>query len=154
MTSDEELNSGKYDDLFKRMGKPIVLASEQRHGVTKMEPALTAEEWEKLQTEIVAIDAKHDALIVGYEGAPVIAWPAGKERHALAALALYGQPFGLTRQDVQDERMAAEQYEQSAERYRKEGGPATMTFEAHSALAARHRNRADRIEALLPPTDG
>lgn len=54
-------------------------------------------------------------------------------RHALAALALHGQIFGFTREDVQILRTIELEYIQ--------GGPFSLT------------SMADRIEALLPPAD-
>jgi hypothetical protein len=71
--------------------------------------------------------------------------------HALAALLLFEEPFGFTAQDVTDEvdvaaycaRMAAEQ------RTAGQAG-AAATFEL---LGARHRERAAKIAALLPPVD-
>lgn len=62
------------------------------------------------------------------------------ERHAVAALCLYGQPFGFTREDVQ----ALEELRQgfmTASYGRGNGSP------IERALAS----LADRIAALLPP---
>lgn len=57
----------------------------------------------------------------------------GKERHALAALALHGQPYGFTRDDVRSLRAAAEMLGGVSER---------------SLLSV-----ASRVAALLPPQD-
>ena len=71
--------------------------------------------------------------------------------HALAALLLFEEPFGFTAQDVADEvdvaaycaRMADEQGAAG-----QDGAAATFRL-----LGERHRERAARIAALLPPAD-
>jgi hypothetical protein len=51
----------------------------------RIEPALTAEEWEK-------------ALATPFDG-KLPRYATGADRHALAAVLLYGQPFGFTQRD-------------------------------------------------------
>lgn len=70
--------------------------------------------------------------------------------HAIAALLLYGEPFGFTPQDVQDEREVAEYCAVMAAKHREEGDAATAA--KFAMLGGHHRERAERIAALLPPT--
>ena len=94
----------------------------------KIEPALTAEEW----AHVAPLPA------VGVE----LVWPDAVGRaervvgaHAAAALALYGQPFGFTREDVALLR---------GERFGGFNEDRVELWEAMDNLAA-------RIAALLPP---
>ena len=100
-------------------------------------PALTPEEWE-------AFAAKDERR--GAAGAD-----DPRERHALAAKCLHGQPFGFTEEDVRDERQAYHDAVVLARHYR-EGGNEGLRL-ACIARAARHFDRANRIEALLPPRE-
>jgi hypothetical protein len=69
--------------------------------------------------------------------------------HAIAALLLYEQPFGFTRQDVQDEDEVSAYCAAMAAQHRESGDTATAAkFEL---LGGRHRERAAKIAALLPP---
>ena len=69
--------------------------------------------------------------------------------HAIAALLLYDQPFGFTRQDVQDEDEVSGYCAVMARHHRTTGDEATAAkFEM---LGGRHRERAAKIAALLPP---
>jgi hypothetical protein len=69
--------------------------------------------------------------------------------HAIAALLLYEQPFGFTQQDVTDEEEVSEYCAVMAAHNRLSGDVATAAkFEL---LGPRHRERAARIAALLPP---
>jgi hypothetical protein len=71
--------------------------------------------------------------------------------HALAALLLFEEPFGFTAQDVDDEVQVAAYCARMAEEQRaagQEGAAATFTL-----LGQRHRERATKIAALLPPAD-
>jgi hypothetical protein len=100
---------------------------------TKIRPALTAEEWRP--------DSKG---MIGTSEAG--AWPGGSvefngeypvERpHAVAAVCLYGQPFGFTREDVRLLIWANHALD--------DDGVETETCLKFAELAA-------RIEALLPP---
>lgn len=69
--------------------------------------------------------------------------------HAIAALLLYEQSFGFTRQDVTDEEEVSEYCAVMAAQNRAGGDAATAAkFEL---LGKRHQERANRIAALLPP---
>jgi hypothetical protein len=69
--------------------------------------------------------------------------------HAIAALLLYDQPFGFTAQDVQDETEVSDYCAMMAAQNREAGDQATAAkFEL---LGGRHKERAARIAALLPP---
>src|SRR6476469_4584484 len=69
--------------------------------------------------------------------------------HAIAALLLYEQPFGFTQQDVQDEREVSEYCAVMAAQNRQSGDQVTAAkFEM---LGEKHRERAEKIAALLPP---
>jgi hypothetical protein len=69
--------------------------------------------------------------------------------HAIAALLLYEEPFGFTEQDVQDEEEVSEYCAVMAAKNREAGDDATAAkFEM---LGGRHRERAAKIAALLPP---
>jgi hypothetical protein len=71
--------------------------------------------------------------------------------HAIAALLLYEQPFGFTLQDVQDEDEVSEYCAVMAAQHREAGDQATAAkFEL---LGGRHRERSQRIAALLPARD-
>ena len=70
--------------------------------------------------------------------------------HAIAALLLYDQPFGFTRQDVQDEEEVSDYCAMMAAQNRGAGDLATAAkFEL---LGGRHKERAAKLAALLPPT--
>ena len=70
--------------------------------------------------------------------------------HAIAALLLYEQPFGFSQQDVTDEQEVSEYCAVMAKQNRDLGDTATAAkFEL---LGGRHKERAARIAALLPPT--
>ena len=72
--------------------------------------------------------------------------------HALAALLLFEEPFGFTAQDVADEVDVAAYCAKMAEEQRAAGQDgAAATF---ALLGERHRGRAARIAALLPPPEG
>ena len=71
--------------------------------------------------------------------------------HALAALLLFEEPFGFTAQDVDDEVQVAAYCAAMAEEQRAAGqAGAAATFRL---LGERHRERAAKIAALLPPAD-
>ncbi len=88
----------------------------------KIAPALTPEEWRQ-------------ALRYGVDTSKVETGPfSWWEQHQIATLALFGQPFGFTREDVATFRYVL-----------GPSGPwSTGPFEWLESLAA-------RIEALLPP---
>jgi hypothetical protein len=72
---------------------------------TEIKPALTAEEWDGLLTRHHEGDeagyVRDDEEIQNGLEMELTAAADGQDRHAAAALALYGQPFGFTREDVQ-----------------------------------------------------
>jgi hypothetical protein len=69
--------------------------------------------------------------------------------HAIAALLLYDQPYGFTRQDVQDEEEVSDYCAMMAAQNRDAGDLATAAkFEL---LGGRHKDRAAKLAALLPP---
>jgi hypothetical protein len=101
-------------------------------------PALTAAEW-------AGVLAQHDGLAHLREQFGSLPFSA----HAIAALLLYEQPFGFTHQDVQDENEVAEYCAVMARHHRETGDQTTAAkFEL---LGGRHRERAAKIAALLPP---
>jgi hypothetical protein len=69
--------------------------------------------------------------------------------HAIAALLLYEQPFGFTEQDVTDEREVSEYCAMMSAQHRDAGNEATAA--KFDDLGMRHRERAEKIAALLPP---
>ena len=89
----------------------------------KIEPALTAEEWERvLQEPWMPLNPNVEDEILS-------------DPHGMAAMALYGQPFGFTREDVDELIVAAD-----------------LCDDASHPETARHiLTIARRIEALLPP---
>jgi hypothetical protein len=103
--------------------------------VSEIKPALTSEEWEHFEfatgerpgdTLFGYINPDTRALHLGWNGdgmKPV------KNSAPLAALALYGQPFGFTREDVRELR--------------------AMSVNGFTYFGL--NSIADRIEALLPP---
>lgn len=103
-------------------------------------PALTAEEWaeqriDRRDHDTITLSPDTGGITVadGFEGGYV----SSDDRHALAALALHGQPFGFTWDDVRFLR-----HEAAAAR-EMHGELIAESFD-FDALAA-------RIEALLPP---
>jgi hypothetical protein len=69
--------------------------------------------------------------------------------HALAALLLYGEPYGFSLQDVEDEReVAAYCRAMNAEHIGRGQDELALTFRL---LGERHEIRAAKIAALLPP---
>ena len=103
-------------------------------------PALSAAEW--------------NGVLLQKDGLAHLREEFGKlpfSAHAIAALLLYDQPFGFTRQDAQDEEEVSAYCAVMAAQNREAGDKATAAkFEL---LGARHKERADRIAALLPPAD-
>ena len=69
--------------------------------------------------------------------------------HALAALLLFEESFGFTKQDVDDENQVAAYCAAMAEEHALLGQAATAT--TFRQLGERHRERATKIAALLPP---
>jgi hypothetical protein len=69
--------------------------------------------------------------------------------HAVAALLLYEEPFGFTRQDVEDEVQVAGYCAAMATQL--ESGGQADTANLFRELGVRHQGRAAKIAALLPP---
>jgi hypothetical protein len=101
-------------------------------------PALSAAEW--------------NGVLLQKDGLAHLREEFGKlpfSSHAIAALLLYDQPFGFTRQDVQDEEEVADYCAMMAAQHRDAGDLATAAkFEL---LGGRHKDRAAKLAALLPP---
>lgn len=78
--------------------------------MSEIKPALTAEEWASREYRS---GESTDVRFFEYEGRELMCIDAGcdyddytavlepEHRHAVAALALYGQPFGFTREDAE-----------------------------------------------------
>ena len=101
-------------------------------------PALSAAEWN-------GVLRQQDGLAQLREQFAQLPFPP----HAIAALLLYEQPFGFTHQDAQDEEEVSE-YCAVMARQNHELGDA-KTAAKFEMLGRRHRERADKIAALLPP---
>ena len=96
----------------------------------RISPALTPEEWASLSFERDDDPSPREPSV---------------SRHGVAALALYGQPFGFTRQDVAFlQSLAAWHHTQTY-------GKATGWRQSVLSEVVELRNLADRIAALLPP---
>ena len=105
---------------------------------TEHTPALSAAEW-------TGVLAQQDGLAHLREQFDSLPFSS----HAIAALLLYEQPFGFSRQDVQDEEEVSEYCAVMARHHRETGDQATAAkFEL---LGGRHHERAVKIAALLPP---
>ena len=104
-------------------------------------PALSAAEW-------TGVLGQRDGLLHLREQFGTLPFST----HAIASLLLYDQPFGFTQQDVTDEGEVSEYCAVMAAQNREAGDAATAAkFEL---LGSRHRDRAQRIAALLPPVAG
>lgn len=101
-------------------------------------PALTPAEWAGVLGNQEQLSAIREQLL----DTPFSA-------HAVAALLLYGEPFGFTAQDVDDETQVAGYCASMAEQLDAAGQRDTAnTFRL---LGERHKQRAAKIAALLPP---
>lgn len=105
---------------------------------TVVPPALSPAEWH-------AVIQREEQLLALRES--IVDSPFSA--HALAALFLFQQPFGFTAADVSDEREVADYCDAMAARHATEGDERTAA--SFRDLAARHRQRAAKIAALLPP---
>jgi hypothetical protein len=132
-------------------------------GVSDVKPALTATEWNRLEVEFGEEGWAHieGMFAVDGESPPALVMPdmyvgtydsegtanggvtmPPESRHRVAALALHGQPFGFTREDV--EILRAIGISQLV------GGRNT---DINRIIRDRANGLADRIAALLPPSD-
>lgn len=114
-----------------------------------MKPALTAEEWApvgmKCRIEPMGNDHKRGWYVI--DGVAIFEYI---EQHALAALALYNQPYGFTQEDVKALRAGRtiqEDNSYSGNRYDED------KWAAISGFLERFDSLADRIEALLRPKE-
>ena len=105
---------------------------------TEFPPALSAAEW-------AGVLAQHDGLAHLREQFATLPF----SMHASAALLLYEQPFGFSHQDVQDEEEVSEYCAVMARHHRETGDQATAA--KFALLGGRHRERAVKLAALLPP---
>jgi hypothetical protein len=103
-----------------------------------IEPALTPAEWN-------GVLRQQDGLAQLSEQLAQLPFPP----HAIAALLLYEQPFGFTQQDAQDELEVSDYCAVMARQNRELGDQATAA--KFDMLGRRHRERAEKIAALLPP---
>lgn len=110
-----------------------------------VKPALTPEQWAKQ-------GKNHDPFHIREDGALVITGVlvTPGQRNRLAALCLYGQPFGFSQEDVEALRLLASALlaEATGDWEFTVGGSA----ELHGAQR-RAQSLAERISALLPPSD-
>lgn len=104
----------------------------------EMKPALTADEWRG----VLSHSDKLEEVKSGFSKGPFTA-------HALSAILLYAEPFGFTQQDVTDETDVAAYCAKMAADHASLGDD--VTSETFRALGERHRERAAKIAALLPP---
>ncbi|MDB4879189.1 MAG: hypothetical protein JWL60_635 [Gemmatimonadetes bacterium] len=103
-----------------------------------MSPALSPAEWSGVLSQADGLAGMRQQ----FAGLPL-------STHAIAALLLYQQPYGFTRQDVQDEDEVSEYCAVMAAKHRESGDVATAAkFEL---LGGRHHERSVKIAALLPP---
>jgi hypothetical protein len=120
-----------------------------------IEPALTAGEWASKTAPVGMYSTmvlSNVALHLELCGPPGTTRETEaldeRERHAIAALALYGQPFGFTRERLGKLRLLIDK----ATSLQDEGpwGEGWQSRELEEAIKSA-RQDADRIEALLPP---
>jgi len=131
------LSDNRYREHSARNGSSCITSTHSIMSDT-FAPALTAAEW--------------SGVIGQQDGLSHLREQFGKlpfSTHAIAALLLYEQPFGFTQQDVTDEEEVSEYCAVMAAQNRAAGDlPTAAKFEL---LGGRHRERAARIAALLPP---
>lgn len=108
----------------------------------EIKPALSAEQWET--QSIDGVGATAECLNVG-DGFDSVTF-SGERRHALAALALHGQPFGFTHEDV-----ALLRKLDRANDYTPHDEFGIIDEQMTGDETQRLRSLAKRIAALLPP---
>jgi hypothetical protein len=100
---------------------------------TKIKPALSPEQWKK-EKDYAGLPYVLERAAYQVAGRTYETWD--ESLHALAALCLYGQPFGFSREDV---KLLRESW--------PKGVYISTPHSPHERLCA----LADRMEALLPP---
>lgn len=119
-----------------------------------LKPALTPDEWRVVQFSRGVLLPL--SFADGYRDVDLEAIDANS-RHRIAALCLYGQPFGFTREDVEELRQMAEVFRAVtvSPPPRFDTGTATTAAQVGDFLLRRRvvvfDSLADRIAALLPP---
>ena len=109
-----------------------------------IQPALTPEEWAETTSDPDHAVWPPDSLWYDLSGrSPTSSLAAAK--HAVAADALHGQPFGFTWEDVRMLREAADT--------EVDDGFPPGAYAAPLPESAALHNLADRIAALLPPEE-
>ena len=101
-------------------------------------PALTTAEW----TGVLAQEDQLREIRAAIVGLPF-------SSHAMAALFLFREPFGFSAQDLVDERDVAAYCDAMAIKNEELGD--AVTAQSFRELGVRHRERAAKIAALLPP---
>jgi hypothetical protein len=101
-------------------------------------PALSAAEWQGVLQNREQLSGIREQLL----DTPFSA-------HAVAALLLYDEPFGFTQQDVEDEAQVAAYCESMA--HQLDAGGQAETANTFRLLGERHKVRAAKLAALLPP---
>jgi hypothetical protein len=102
-------------------------------------PALSPKDWATSLASRQQLEALRDGLL-----------DTPFSPHGIAALMLYDQPYGFSRQDVIDEEEVAAYCDKMAREHEAAGhAEIAATFRS---LGPRHRERAAKIAALLPPT--
>lgn len=121
--------------------------------MSDVRPALTPEEWAHRpepmyeRNGVWAYAPAGHGFVVGFEGEVGIGVGA-EDPHAIAALALHGQPFGFTWEDVSRNREAATRHRRLAK-----GCKLPHERDRHMEKAEGYDSTAARIAALLPPRE-
>lgn len=127
--------------------------------MSKIKPALTAEEWEWMSPRVMEIK-EEDSIVEGDRWCEAEARRAEYITYLLegglgyrpgvtqgaAALLLHDQPFGFTWEDVEHHKRLAGECGNS-------DGFSIDLLSQMEILSAWHLSMADRIQALLPPQD-
>ena len=132
---------------------PSALTPEQWRALDYRQPARALDAWREQKPERRSADDPTQYIAqmgITYDGCVTLMSRAHERvevpppaRHALAALALYGQPFGFTHDHVRALRQVADGLETPP----PAAGPATL------GTAECLRDVAARLGALLPPPD-
>jgi hypothetical protein len=117
--------------------------------VSDVKPALTEREWSTLGFRRVVDEENNDLQAAKIEDGNVYRehdenvdeWQRLEHPHAMAALCLYGQSFGFTREDIE----LLNEVSESAN--------SVYPLELDEAQTEHLRSLINRIAALLPPSD-